>query len=170
MTLIEEVSNFRKLIFELENKIQAEFALLDSNQENLEMMCNLLVQMNLVKRDVGFVYDGVSKTVAHAMGEKNLLNASYGATVEKKMSYDRKGWQHKDLGRAVAQKISEMSVDMDTGEIVLSPEDMVVKLLDYMQPSYWRTTELSKVGINADNYCETGDLKTSIIVRKGNAE
>ncbi len=66
MTLIEEVSNFRKLIFDLENKIQTEFALLEVNQENLEAMCNLLVQMNLVKRDIGFVYDGVSKTVAHA--------------------------------------------------------------------------------------------------------
>ena len=41
-----------------------------------------------------------------------------------------------------------------------------MKLLDYLQPSYWRIKELSKLGINADQYCEVGELKTSIIVRK----
>jgi hypothetical protein len=55
---------------------------------------------------------------------------------------------------------------MSTGEVVLSTEDLLKKVLDYIQPSYWRVKELSKIGINADNYCEVGDYKTSIIVRK----
>jgi hypothetical protein len=42
-----------------------------------------------------------------------------------------------------------------------------LKLLDYLQPSYWRVGELSKIGLNADNYCETGEPKVSLIVRKG---
>jgi hypothetical protein len=36
-----------------------------------------------------------------------------------------------------------------------------------VQPSYWRIKELSAIGINADNYCEVDEPKTSIIVRKG---
>jgi hypothetical protein len=58
---------------------------------------------------------------------------------------------------------------MDTGEVVLSPADMVIKLLDYVAPSYWRVGELNKIGINADNYCETSDPEVSLILRKGNA-
>jgi hypothetical protein len=167
MTIATEVSNLRQVILDLEQKLEDAYS---SEEKNIEEMCDVLVTLNLVKRDLGSVYDSFSRKVGIAMGELNMHNASDGATIEKKMSYDRRGWQHKDLGRAVAQKISEMSVDMDTGERVLTAEEMVVKLLDYVQPSYWRTTELSKVGINADNYCEIGDLKTSIIVRKGNTE
>jgi hypothetical protein len=40
-------------------------------------------------------------------------------------------------------------------------------MLNYCAPSYWKIKELQKLGINADNYCEVGQLKTSIIVRKG---
>lgn len=170
MNLSEEIAKFRQLILDLEQQIQHEFAHLQKTPEGLEQMCNALVQLNLVKRDMGFVYDSIALTVGQSMGDTNVMNADNGASVEKKMSYDRRGWQHKDLGRAVAGKISEMSIDMDTGERVMSVEEMVAKLLDYVQPSYWRTGELSKIGINADNYCEVGDLKTSIIVRKGNAE
>lgn len=167
MTIATEVSNLRQVILDLEQKLEDAYS---SEEKDIAEMCDVLVTLNLVKRDLGSVYDSFARKVGIVMGESNMLNASDGATIEKKMSYDRRGWQHKDLGRAVAQKISEMSVDMDTGERVLTAEEMVVKLLDYVQPSYWRTTELSKVGINADNYCEIGDLKTSIIVRKGNAE
>ena len=170
MNLLEEVSNFRKAILDLENRIQTELSSLEVTKESLEYMCNMLVQLNLVKRDIGMVYDGVSAHVGHAMGESVVLFGDYGSSVEKKIAYNRTGWQHKDLCRAVAQKISEMSIDMDTGERVLSIEDMVVKILDFVQPSYWRTSALSKVGINADNYCEVGDLKTSVIVRKGDAQ
>jgi hypothetical protein len=59
---------------------------------------------------------------------------------------------------------------MDTGEVMLTQEELIVKLLDYMQPSYWRVGELNKLGINADNYCETGEPKVSLIVRKGENE
>jgi hypothetical protein len=60
----------------------------------------------------------------------------------------------------------ESSVDLDTGEVLLSPQEIAVKMLDFVQPSYWRVKELAKFGINADNYCEVGDYKTNIIVRK----
>jgi hypothetical protein len=60
----------------------------------------------------------------------------------------------------------DMSVDMDTGEILSTPEEMITKVLDFLQPSYWRIKELQKIGIDADNYCEVKEAKASIIVRK----
>ena len=55
---------------------------------------------------------------------------------------------------------------MDTGEVLYSQQEIVAKLLDFVQPSYWRVKELQKIGIDADLYCEVGETKTSIIVRK----
>jgi hypothetical protein len=56
---------------------------------------------------------------------------------------------------------------LETGEVVSTPQDMLIQMLDYVQPSYWRVKELQKIGINPDNYCVVGETKTSIIVRKG---
>jgi hypothetical protein len=140
----------------------------DSNPE-IEEASELLLQMNLAKRDIGLAYDGLSAFVAHLM-EKNKtkdLSLGLGAQIERKVAYDRKGWRHKDLALDVAHRLSQSAVDMDTGEVVLSQEELVVKLLDYLQPSYWRVGELNKIGLNADNYCETGEAKVSLIVRKG---
>ena len=95
-----------------------------------------------------------------------LLHASNGQVIEKKVASERKGWKHEDLANEVLRRLNEMSVDMDTGEVAMSSHEIAVKLLDYVQPSYWRVIELSKLGINADQYCEVGELKTSVIVRK----
>ena len=68
--------------------------------------------------------------------------------------------------REVARRLDDISVDMDTGERTMSAQEMVIKVLDYVQPSYWRVKELGKIGISADKFCEVGETKESIIVRK----
>jgi hypothetical protein len=104
--------------------------------------------------------------MARIIGDEQEINLASGIKIEKNSSYERKGWKHKDLGSAVADKLMKMSVDMDTGEIMKSPQEIALDMLTYCAPSYWRVKELNKIGINPDNYCEVGDLKTSIIVRK----
>jgi hypothetical protein len=59
-----------------------------------------------------------------------------------------------------------LAIDMDTGEVVMSPQEVAERVLDYVQPSYWRIKKLAELGINADNYCELGEPKTSIAVRR----
>ena len=100
------------------------------------------------------------------MGNMGVVETMSGATIEKKTGADRKKWEHSKLASAVAERLSDMSVDMDTGEIMKSPQEIALDMLTYCAPSYWRVKELNKIGINPDNYCEVGDLKTSIIVRK----
>ena len=104
------------------------------------------------------------------MEGNQILGLRDSATVERKMSSSRSGWQHKDLARDVIDRIEQSSVDMDTGEVVLSPTEMALKMLDYVQPSYWRVGELNKIGLNPDNYCAASESKISIIVRRGAAE
>ena len=73
---------------------------------------------------------------------------------------------HAELASAVAQRLSEMSIDMDTGEVKVDPEELAKSMLNYVQPSYWKVTQLEKIGVNIDNYCESGDSRMSVIVRQ----
>ena len=128
--------------------------------------CSILFELNMVKRDVSVIYDDFSMAVGEMIDNNAEVKIAGKGLIEKKSSYERRAWQHKDLASAVASKLSRMAIDMDTGEVIKTPEEVAIQILDYVQPSYWRVKELSNIGINADNYCETGNLKTSIIVRK----
>ena len=67
-------------------------------------------------------------------------------------------------------RIQQSSIDMDTGEVVKSPKEMAMQMLDYLAPSYWRVGKLNEIGLNADLYCEPSEPKTSVIVRGGEAQ
>lgn len=133
----------------------------------LEEAAEFLVALNILKRDMSVVYDSFSGRFASLMGNGAELSTASGAKIEKKGGADRKKWNHGELATRVAERLSEMSVDMDTGEIVMTAQQMVEKLLDYAAVSYWRVGKLGELGINPDMYCEQGDYKTSIIVRLG---
>ena len=88
------------------------------------------------------------------------------AQIEVRNAADRKQWEHDKLINEVARRLIQSSIDMDTGEVTMSTEAIVARVLDFVQPSYWRVKELAKIGISADQFCEVGESKTNIIVRK----
>ena len=133
---------------------------------DLNELCSTLVAVNRFKGDLATVYDGLSTEVSTRMAQLPEVLLPDGSRVEKKVASDRRGWKHEPLALEVARRLNDMAIDLDTGEITMKPEEMVAKLLDYVQPSYWRVKELGKIGINADNYCEVGETKESVIVRK----
>ena len=163
---LDKIAQLRLLIIDLEAEVMKTI----NDGATLEEAGNMLLHLNLTKRDMGIVYD----TVAHRFGEMMDMESAVplpgNAIIEKKSSYERKAWQHKDLAKVVVDRLTQMAVDMDTGEVVKSPEDIAMELMTYCAPSYWRIKELNNIGINPDMYCETGVLKTSIIVRKGDTE
>jgi hypothetical protein len=162
---LEAVNSLRKAILQLDSELSK---FIESNPSTAEAG-EVLLNLNLTKRDLGFVYDSFSNAFSRIMESEQSLGVELanGATIEKKSSYDRKGWQHKELASAVVDRIIQSATDMDTGEIVKDSREIALELMNYCAPSYWRVKELSVIGINPDMYCETGDLKTSIIVRKG---
>lgn len=160
---LENVNEIRQAILKLDKLLQEYTETSPSPEE----AANVLLQLNLAKGDMGMVYDSFSKYFSELIKDKEIINLDNGAQIEKKSAYDRKGWQHKELTNAVVDKLIQLSVDMDTGEILKSPREIAIDLMKYCAPSYWRIKELSGLGINADNYCEVGQLKTSVIVRKG---
>ena len=160
--MIDKINAIKQMIAELDLEI-SEYI---KSSPDVTQACEYLAEINFLKRDFSFVYDTFSYAMIGVLGDSESVVLSSGVEIEKKSAYDRKGWDHKSLGNAVADKLIQMSVDMDTGEVLKTPHEIAVDLLTYCAPSYWRIKELNKIGINPDNYCEVGDLKTSIIVRK----
>lgn len=160
---LDKVQELKSAINELDAALSA--VLGDSPAP--EEAARILAELNFLKRDLSIVYDTFSHAFAEIMGSMESVVLEDGTTIEKRSSYDRKGWKHGELGSAVATRLVQMSVDMDSGEILKSPQEIAEEMLTYCAPSYWRIKELSKLGINADNFSNVGELKTSIIVRKG---
>jgi len=161
----EFVNDFRKRIIELDDAVQ-QFV---NSSITLEEACLALVALNHAKTELGIVYDSLVGKVSQIMDQNPEIILPDGSSIEKKWANDRKGWKHKDLAHDVSERLSQMAVDMDTGEVLYSQQELITMLLDYVQPSYWRIKELQKIGLNADNYCEVGEAKASIIVRKAKA-
>lgn len=155
------VQNVRSAILDLDSCLGEELGSISANE-----MCEILVGLSRLKDELAQVYSEVSRATADALGDQSDLLLNDGSRIEKRNASDRKGWQHKEIAALVAKKLVAMSVDMDTGERVMSPEEIAQRVLDYVQPSYWRVKQLSELGINADDYCEVGESKTNIIVRK----
>lgn len=130
-----------------------------------EEACEVLSAFNRNKASLKFVYDSFALRVGSVMKDDKVLLPT-GGEVEKNFSKKRTKWQHKDLASAVAQKLHRMSIDMDTGEVKVDPEQLAKDMINYVQPSYWKVTQLEKLGINVDNYCESGDSNMSVIVRQ----
>lgn len=159
LKIIELREQIKNLSEEIDTYVLSDASVTDASEG--------LLQLNLAKRDIAAVYDTLSNFVALKIGDEKEIVLGDGAVIEKKVSYDRKAWEHKKLGSAVVDKLIKMSIDIDTGEVIKTPAEIAIQLLDYCAPSYWRVKELSNIGINPDMYCETGQLKTTIIVRKG---
>lgn len=134
----------------------------------LEEAAEALVAISRFRDDMKILQDQLSHAVTElmALDEVGELETHDGSKIEKKGDVSRTGWKHKDLAHEVITRLTQMAVDMDTGEIVTTGPEMALRILDFVQPSYWRIKELSSIGINADNYSKVGEYKESVIVRK----
>lgn len=156
------IDNFKNAILALDTAL-AEFT---DSDATIEEMGLALVELNKAKAEVSMCYDYAVAAVNQKMAQLPEIILSDGSKIEKKWANSRTGWQHKDLAGVVARRIVDRNVDMDTGEVLATPEQMLVQMLDFLQPSYWRIKELEKINVNPDEYCEVHEAKPSIIVRK----
>lgn len=159
---MEWIDHFEKSLLDLDSSI-SEFS---KSNPALEDACMALSALNRIKADFGVVYEQLAKIVSDLMGDIPEVMLQDGSKIEKRSASDRKSWMHQDLAREVAKRLNDMSIDMSTGEKTMTSEEMVVKVLDFVQPSYWRVKALGEIGITADKFCEVSEAKESIIVRK----
>jgi hypothetical protein len=136
------------------------------NEADIDVWSEHLVMLNHAKKDLASIYDAFSAKMIDKMQSENKtdIRLNTGAEIKCKTGSPRKAWDNQGLMMQVFDRLQQSSVDMDTGEVTLSTEEIVNKILDYVQPSYWRVGALNDLGINADQYCEVGEPKTNIAI------
>jgi len=152
-----------KLLWDLESELRNHFK---NNSLTVDSAAELVKSIYFIKNNLAVVYEFSTHVLAELMEDLPEIQLGDGTKIEKKTASDRRSWNHKNIATEIARRINMSNVDMETGELMLSAEEMMVEMLRFLQPSYWRVKELSTIGINADNYCEVLEPKTSIIVRK----
>ena len=162
-------SEFKELV----RKMTADFMALEKlfkemclSNESLSEVADAMVSVHTLKAEMSVMYDSVCHSMIGKMANVPEVSSSDGSLIEKKGGSDRKKWDHEGLAKSVASRINDMAVDLDTGEVIMTPQDMMMKMLDFAAVSYWRIKELAKIGVSADSFCEVSESKTSIIVRK----
>lgn len=155
---IDEAS---KIMLDVYNSVTSDIA-----SGDIDVISELVVALDHMKREVSELLESVKDKMADMMGESPEYSTN-GFFFEKKMGSSRKAWDHKSLSQVVAKRLVESSVDLDTGEILKSPSEMIEEAFAFAGVSYWRIKELQRIGVNADSFCEVSEGKPSIIVRTG---
>lgn len=137
--------------------------------EDIETVSAALAALDRLKREVSEMLDTVREKMVALMGPDPECEHN-GFHFERKPGTSRKAWNHDSLSTAIAKRLSNMSIDLDTGEIVKTPEELIKDAFNFAGVSYWRVKELQKIGINADAYCEVVESKPSIIIRSTGKE
>jgi hypothetical protein len=138
-------------------------ALADVATDDIELLGDAIVALDDLRGDLLVTRDAVERNFIEAMGDLPEIDVN-GALLEVRRSDSRKAWNHKDLAADLASRLVQMSVDMDTGEIIKTPEELLREVITYAGVSYWKVKALNSVGISADDYCEVteGGMKVRI--------
>lgn len=150
---------------------QFESVLMELDQETLESIDpQLLLQaasdLHLVKSYTTTLFNEMQSILTEHLGALASPVTVDGATVEIKSGSPRKSWDHDALIDEVSRRIVDKSVDLNTGEILASPHDMIRQAMEYVGVSYWKVTNLKNLHIDADDYCEVGEPKKNLVIRR----
>lgn len=162
-------SSWRALSIEMTQVFDRAEAITESvaDGDSIDVVAEGLLVLWRAKRDLAQAYQSLELKFAELMGEEPEVSLP-DALIEKRMSTARKTWQHKELGQEVAARLLQLSVDMETGEILKDPQTLMMEMLDYAAPSYWRVKALERIGVDPNDFCETDDPKPSIRIRPNN--
>lgn len=129
-------------------------------------LLQLAVDVHAVKGFVGELFNEVQALVSERVGFLGEPVQVDGASVEIKAGEARKTWDHGGLAAEVSRRLVDSNVDLETGEVLLSPRELVERAFRFAGVSYWRVGELKKLNIDADDFCEVGERKVNVVVRR----
>lgn len=165
LTLDETIVETRRLLNHLETMVIHKT---EDPTENLTDEVETLVALNSLKSQFRNVYTIYEQLIAQDLEEEYQVTLPGNVVVTRTTGARRKSWDHKGLGKVVADKIVQAAVDYDTGEVLLTPEEQIVRILTYAAPSYWRVKELKKIGVDPNKFSTTEPGKPGVkIERKG---
>jgi hypothetical protein len=156
------VHDFNQHLFELDTNVTA----LKTSDVTLHDAARIYAALQDFKLGLRLISDGMEHMLIELFADSDEVVINEGGTVQKVIDTPRKAWKNQEVATEVAQRIQRMAVDMDTGEVKMTTEEMITKLLDFVYPSYWRLKPLRDIGINPDDYCEVGEPKPTIKYQK----
>ena len=159
----EFINQFQQQLLDLDSRLSA---IASDKNWALSDISETYFQLNSFKGQLSLIVKQMESLLIERMSDVEAVPVSSGDMLVKEWSKNRKAWQHKDLAKAVADRIQSLAIDMDTGEKTMSTGEMIEALLEYVQPSYWRVGALQKIGLNADSYCESGDSEPKIKIER----
>lgn len=158
------LDDLNKALLNLDSQITEMFG---SDDAEVNDVVATIVAVHELKSGMGDVYASLCGKSVLYFSQREIDDIELdGHRIEVRSAVDRKKWDHGKLIDAVAKRLVESSIDLDTGEMTITPQEMAHRIMEFVQPSYWRVKELSKVGLNPDSFCEVGENKTNLIVRK----
>lgn len=165
LTMKETVEELRRLVQHLDTMTR--FAAEDEI-EDLEEAIEILVALNGIKSSFATTYSNYEEVIADGMDDEYMVKLPGDIEVTRREGAPRKQWDHKRLTKDVTKRLMDKSVDYETGEILMTTEEIINAVFQYAATSYWRVKELKKIGLNADKYSKLGDPKVSVAIsRKG---
>ena len=165
MTTIAEI---RDSIVSLDAMIDSTADLLKSGvpSEDRSEIAAIAVDLNNTLANLKNLYSILSSDIINRLEYTPEPISVDGGEVEIRSGSARKAWDHDRLSSVVAKRISDSSVDITTGEIVMNTEQMIQEILKYAAVSYWRVGALKDLDLVADNYCDVSEPKQNLIVKK----
>lgn len=157
------VIDFNKQVLDFYDRVSA---LKEDESLSEKAACELLIAISHLKSDLAEAYGEMEKILIQLLADRDPIVGEDGSVVEKIYDKSRKAWRHAEIAEVVAERIERMAVDLDTGEIKLSTKEMITKLLQFAGISYWKVTTLREIGVDADDYCESGESVPKISLRK----
>jgi hypothetical protein len=122
--------------------------------------------LHYVKSFVSQLFNEVQSNITEHIGNLPIPIEVDGATIEIKSGSPRKTWDHRSLIDAVSKRLVDSSVDLNTGEVVKTPTSMIREALEFAGISYWKVSKLKELHLDADDYCEVGEAKKSLVIRR----
>lgn len=107
-------------------------------------LLDLLYDVRFVISELRHLERDIETDAATLMPKK--LGETHRVLAERRMSTDRRNWQHEDLAKLVIEK-EWSNID--------HPQDVAKALMAAAGFSYWRVTRLRELGIDPDEYCES---------------
>ena len=118
-------------------------------------LLDLLADVRFVLGELKHLERDIETDAARLMPKKIVQTAR--VTAERRMSTDRRNWQHEDLAKKV--------IELEWGNID-HPQDVARILMAYAGFSYWRVTRLRELDIDPDEYCETMPGRATVQLRE----
>lgn len=170
MSVLENPTEALKSVYTALRSFESDLQEMDSSSNldyaSVEETLQLASDMHMIKAYTTELFNELQSMITNHLSHLPAPVAVDGATVEIKSGSPRKTWDHQSLIDDVSKRIVDSSVDLNTGEVVKTPTEMIKEALQFAGISYWKVTKLKELHLDADEYCEVGEAKKQLVIRR----